>query len=318
MKKTMLICGADGFIGNTALEYFKDKYSITATIFNKQSPARPKVGDVEYITVDLRNESEVISLFEKKRYDVVLQAAATTTGAKDVVERPYVHVTDNTVMNAWIFREAMRTEVGHVLFPSCTVMYQPKEQPQTEEDWSPLDEIYPAYFGVGNMKVFCEKMCDFYSRLGKTKFTAFRHSNVYGPRDKFDLDKCHVVPAFVNKVINADSSLEIWGTGKASRDIVYIDDLIDFVDKCIDKQSNMYELYNVGAGKAYPILELAKIIMKINEKDLEFKFDTSKPDIPTTVILECSKAKEQLGWEPKTSLLTGLTNTCKWYKENVR
>ena len=314
----MLICGADGFIGNTALEHFKDKYSITATIFNKQSPSRPQIEGVEYTTVDLRNESEVVSLFERKKYDVVLQAAATTTGAKDVVERPYVHVTDNTVMNAWIFREAMRTEVGHVLFPSCTVMYQPKEQPQSEEDWSPLDEIYPAYFGVGNMKVFCEKMCDFYSRLGKTKFTAFRHSNVYGPRDKFDLDKCHVVPAFVNKVVNADSSLEIWGTGKASRDIIYIDDLIDFIDRCIDGQSSMYELYNVGAGKAYPILELAKIIMKINKKDLEFKFDTSKPDIPTTVILECSKAKKQLGWEPKTSPLAGLTNTCKWYKENVR
>ena len=318
MKHKMLICGADGFIGKTALDYFKDRYDITATLFNKDVPQRGVVEGVEYVSIDLRVESEVIDLFESKRFDVVLQAAATTTGAKDVVERPYVHVTDNSVMNSWIFREAMRTKVGHLLFPSCTVMYQPKDHPQSEADWSPLDEIYPAYFGVGNMKVFCEKMCDFYSRIGETKFTAFRHSNVYGPYDKFDLDKCHVVPAFVNKVINADEVLEIWGQGRASRDIIYIDDLIDFIDKCIENQESKYELYNCGAGQAYPILELAKTIMTLNGKDLEFKFDLTKPDIPTTVILNCDKAKNDLGWEPKISVEEGLKRTSEWYINNVR
>lgn len=318
MKKTMLICGADGFIGKSALEFFRDEYDITATLFDREEPRKGRADKVEYVSVDLRNENQVIELFNRKKYDVVLQAAATTTGAKDVVERPYVHVTDNTVMNAWIFREAMRTKVGHLLFPSCTVMYQPKECAQTEKDWSPLDEIYPAYFGVGNMKVFSEKMCDFYSRIGDTKFTAFRHSNVYGPRDKFDLDKCHVVPAFVNKVTNAQDVLEIWGQGKASRDIIYIDDLIDFIDRCIKNQKTKYELYNCGAGQAYPILELAKIIMKINNKTLDFNFDLTKPDIPTTVILNCDKAKNELGWEPTTSVEDGLRATCEWYKNNVR
>ena len=168
------------------------------------------------------------------------------------------------------------------------------------------------------MKVFCEKMCEFYSRIGETKFTAFRHSNVYGPYDKFDLDKCHVVPAFVNKVTNAKQSLEIWGKGQASRDIIFIDDLIEFIDKCISYQESKYELYNCGAGKAYPILELAKIIMKINNKELDFEFDLTKPDIPTTVILDCTKAKKELGWEPKIGVKEGLKITCEWYKENAQ
>ena len=129
MKQNMLICGADGFIGKNALDHFKDRYNITATLFSCDEPSRGKVEGVEYIRVDLRNEDEVIELFERKHYHVALQCAATTTGAKDVIERPYVHVTDNTVMNAWIFREAMRTSVGHLLFPSCTVMYQPREYP---------------------------------------------------------------------------------------------------------------------------------------------------------------------------------------------
>lgn len=317
MKKKMMICGADGFIGFNALNYFKNEYEITAVLFNRLKPRRGLINGVDYISGDLRDEKFVKEIFKSNHFDIVLQCAATTTGSKDVVERPYVHVTDNVVMNAWIFREAALNGVGHVLFPSCTVMYQPKEKPQSENDWCASDEIYGNYFGVGNMKVFNEKMCDFYSRISETKFTAFRHSNVYGPYDKFDLDKCHVVPAFVNKVTNAEDRLEVWGTGKACRDVIYIDDLIDFINLCIKNQTSKYELFNCGAGEAYSILDLAKTIMEINGKTLEIKMDASKPDIPTTVILNCEKAKEKLGWATSTSLLDGLKKTCDWYLKYI-
>ncbi len=320
MKKSMLICGADGFIGKNALNFFKDKYNITAVTHNRQHPRRGYMvglnATLGYVSGDLNDESFVKELFHNRSFDVVLQLAATTTGSKDVVERPYVHVTNNVVMNAWIFREAMLAKCGHVIFPSCSVMYQPNENPQSESDWSPSDEIYGNYFGVGNMKVFNEKMCDFYSRIGETKFTAYRQSNVFGPYDKFDLDKCHVLPAFVNKIVNAKDTLEIWGTGKAARDLIYVDDVINFLDKCINNQESKYELYNCGSGKAWPIIELANMIMEIEGKELEIKFDTSKPDIPTTVILNCDKAKEQLGWEPETCIKKGLQQTVSWYKKH--
>jgi len=313
MKKTMLICGATGFIGRNAIEFFKKDYDITAV---SREPWPDRDG-ITYIVADLRVEDEVKHIFENQQYDVVIQAAATTTGSKDVVERPYLHVTDNVVMNAWVFREAMLNNVGHFLFPSCTVMYQPKDDAQSEEDWNAEEEIYPSYFGVGNMKVFTEKMCDFYSRIGTTKFTAFRHSNVYGPYDKFDLDKCHVVPAFINKITNSKDVLEIWGTGKAARDVIYIDDLINFMGECIKKQESGYELFNCGAGEAFSILDLANTIMEVQHKHLDIRFDTTKPDIPTTVILNCDKALEKLGWKPEVSLKEGLKKTCEWYEENV-
>ena len=315
MKK-MLICGANGFIGRNALEFFQRDYDITAVLFSSDSPDYGKIDGVRYIKTDLRIEQEVKQIFEEQEYDVVIQAAATTTGSKDVVERPYVHVTDNVVMNAWILREATLNNVGHVLFPSCTVMYQPMDSPQSEDDWNAGEEIYSSYFGVGNMKVFTEKMCDFYSRIGQTKFTAFRHSNVYGPYDKFDLDKCHVVPAFVNKITNAKDTLEIWGSGKAARDVIYIDDLITFIDACIKNQTTSYELFNCGAGEAFSIMDLATTIMEAGDKNLNIEFDTTKPDIPTTVILNCSKAFYELGWQPTVSLREGLAKTHRWYCEN--
>ena len=140
----MLVCGANGFIGRNALEFFQQEYDITAVLFSSNNPDYGKIEGVRYVKADLRIEQEVKDIFEEQQYDVVIQAAATTTGAKDVVERPYVHVTDNVVMNAWIFREATLNKVGHVLFPSCTVMYQPKETPQSEEDWDAGEEIYSS------------------------------------------------------------------------------------------------------------------------------------------------------------------------------
>lgn len=312
--KNLLVCGGSGFIGRNCIEHFAKtgNYKITATYFseNKYTP----IDGVEFVQVDLRNENEVKEIMKGK--DIVIQAAATTTGAKDVIEQPFVHVTDNAVMNSWIFREALLNKVEHLIFFSCTVMYQSKDVPQKESDWSADEEIYKNYFGVGNTKVYLEKMCEFYSRLGNTKFTAIRHSNVYGPYDKYDLDKCHVVPAFINKIINAKDTLEVWGDGTAKRDIVYIDDLVDMVDRVIQNQTETYELFNCGAGKAYSIKELANVIMSVNEKTLSLEYNSSKPNIPTVVILDCEKAESKLGWKPTTLIEEGMRKTSSWYKEN--
>lgn len=312
--KNLLICGGSGFIGRNCVEYFSKsaEYKITATYFSEQK--YEPIEGVEFVKVDLRNEAEVKEIMKDKQ--IIIQAAATTTGAKDVINAPYIHVTDNAVMNSWIFREAVLNKAEHLIFFSCTVMYQSKDELQSESDWSAADRIYPNYFGVGNTKVYLENMCDFYSQIGDTKFTAIRHSNVFGPYDKYDLDKCHVVPAFVNKIVNAKDTLEVWGTGEAKRDIVYIDDLVNMVDKIIQKQESKYELFNCGAGRAYSIKELADYIMAVNDKSLKLEYNTSKPNIPTVVILNCDKAKEKLGWEPQTNVLEAFKKTSDWYKAN--
>ena len=116
----------------------------------------------------------------------------------------------------------------------------------------------------------------------------------------------------------AVSDFEVWGTGKAKRDVIYISDLIDFIDLCIKKQKNSYELFNCGAGQAFPILKLAQLVMKIQSKELQLIMDKTKPDIPTTVILNCDKAKNMLGWKPKVALTKGLSKTCDWYNQHVQ
>ena len=132
-------------------------------------------------------------------------------------------------------------------------MYKSSLKPIKENDFNPLKDIEPKYFGVATTKVYNENMCDFFSRLGKTKYTAIRHSNIYGPYDKFDLERSHVFGATVTKVMRAKNEITIWGKGKEKRDLLYIDDLVKFVELVIKKQKNNFELLNCGIGKAISI-----------------------------------------------------------------
>lgn len=315
MKK-ILICGATGFIGRNALEHFtkKEGYEIHAT-WNKKPHFDTK--GVTWHKADLRDPETLDNLF-KIGFDYIIQAAATTSGAKDIVERPWIHTTDNAVMNSYIFRKAFETNVKHVIFYSCTVMYQSSETPLKESDFNAQSPLHNTYFGVGHTKLYMEKMCEFYARCGKTKFTAIRHSNIYGPHDKYDLERSHFFGATVTKVMNATNEITVWGTGEAERDILYVDDLNNFVDCALAKQQANYALYNCGYGKAYAVKDIIRKIINISGKKLEMKHDLSQPTIKTSLSLDCTLAKNDLGWSPKTTLEEGIAKTLKWYKDNLQ
>ena len=196
-------------------------------------------------------------------------------------------------------------------------MYQPSDVALTEEDFSAADEIYPKYFGVGNTKVYIEKMCEFYSRLGRTKHTVIRHSNIYGPHDKYDLERSHVFGATVTKVMTAKNKVVMWGTGEEKRDLLHVDDLCRFVKLAIKNQQDSYELFNVGLGTAVAIRDLVQKIITISGKDLKIESDLTKPTIKTSLFLDWKKAFTKLGWCPEITLDRGIEKTIEWYKENI-
>jgi len=300
MKK-ILICGSTGFIGRNIFELFQKEKEF-------------QVIGVHHTDFDLTNREDILKLFSVVEPDVIIQAAATTSGSKDIITRPYYHVTDNAVMNSLLLREAYEQGVSHFIFFSCTVMYPITRRVAKESDFD--GNIGEKYFGVGWTKVYLEKMCEFYSRLGKTQFTVIRHSNIYGPYDKFDLDKSHVFGATVAKVMDSNGSIAVWGDGTEERDLLYVDDLVRFVRLVIDKQKSPFELVNVGSGESISVTELVrKIIIACGKEGTEIKYDLTKPTIPTKLTLDCAKAKEKFRWKPQVSLDEGIKRTVDWYKE---
>lgn len=315
MKKNLLVAGATGFVGRNALEHFAKmgEYNVFA-VHNK----RPKfdVKNVTWIQGDLTKSEDVDRCL--KGMNVVVQAAATTSGAKDIVSRPFIHVTDNAVMNSLLFRSAYEQSVEHVVFFSCTVMYQSGDRPQKETDFNANDELHQNYFGVGWTKISLEKQAEFYSRLKRTKYTVFRHSNVYGPHDKYDLERSHVFGATVTKVMtNTDGIMDVWGNGETGRDLIYVDDLNNAIELALKNQKTAFELLNIGLGKAVSVNDLVGMMIKESGKKIDIRHDLTKPSINTKLCLDCTKAEEAIGWKVKTDLPEGIKKTLAWYRENI-
>lgn len=316
MKKKLLICGGTGFIGRNLAERYADdeRYEVTVTHFRREP-----WGDhpnLKWIRADLRVAKDVERVIEGQ--DIVLQAAATTSGSGEIVSKPYIHVTDNVVMNSLLLRAAFEHSVSHFLFFSCTVMYSSQSEPLKESDFDANAEMHERYFGAGWMKVYCEKQCEFYSRLGRTKHTVLRHSNIYGPHDKFDLERSHVFGATMTKILTArQEKITVWGTGEEERDLLYIDDLTAAVAASLEHQNDDFGLYNVGQGESVSIKQLVHTMIRCAEVQLEVDHDLSKPTIPTKLCVDFSKAQSELGWRPRISLQEGINRTLCWYRENI-
>ncbi len=311
-KTKILILGGSGFIGRNLVNYFSNKknYNIKATYFKSKKPLIKKV---KWVKADLRSENIVRKI--SKGADIIIQAAATTSGSKDIVNHPYLHVTDNAIMNSIVLKSCFENKIKHFIFFSCTVMYQSSSRLIREKDFNANQTIYPKYFGVANTKLYVEKMCEFYSRICGTKFTCIRHSNIYGPHDKFDLNKSHFFGASITKVASAKKIINVWGDGKEKRDLLYIDDLINFVEKCIKNQKNNFKIYNCGLGKSFSILSvIKKIIEKFDKKNIKIKLDKNKPTIKTSLALDNNLALKELKWKPQVNLDEGIKKTIYWYK----
>ena len=308
----VLVCGATGFIGRNIVERLagRSDMDIHAVVFSR---ATYDVPGVTWHKADLRRTEDVTALLDG--VDVVIQAAATTSGSNDIIVRPHIHVTDNAVMNALLLRAAFEQKVGQFVYFSCSIMYPSSDVPLAEDDWDAGKEMPSPYFGAAWTKVYGEKMCAFFAGLGATRHTVVRHSNVYGPHDKFDLERSHVFGATLTKCLTStDGRIGVWGSGEEARDLLYVGDLVDFVERALDRQETPFELYNVGAGTAVTINDLVARIIAASGRDLTVEHDLSRPTIKTSPRLDCAKARRQLEWSPKVSLDAGIAKTIKWWR----
>lgn len=219
-------------------------------------------------------------------------------------------------MNSYLLRASYENNVKKFIFFSCTVMYPSSEKKLTEKDLDENKDIFKNYFGVGNTKMYVEKMCKFYSSLNRTKHYAIRHSNIFGPHDKFDLKKSHFVGATINKIFHAKKEIKLWGDGKEKRDFLYVDDLIYFLEKILIYNKTDFEIFNCSYEKSFSIEQMLKKIIKLSGKKINIIKDKNKPTIKININVSSSKAKKILGWKSRINIDDALRRTMTWYRKN--
>ena len=308
-KQRVVVCGATGFIGRNIIEMLAadGRYEVIGVYH--QRPLYELRG-VEWIKADLTDPEDVNRSVSGA--DVVIQTAATTSGSKYVVERPYIHPTDNPVMNSLLLRPAFGNPVP-LLFFTC-VHVPPSDTPRRRTTSTPTAGARAA--AAAGPTLYREDV-RVLRRSGRTRHTVVRHSNIYGPHDKFDLERSHVFGATVTKVMTArDGKITVWGAGEEARDLLYVGDLVDFVQRAVERQTAPFALYNVGSGEAVPVKSLVRRIVAASGRALAIEHDLSKPTIPTRLCLDCRKAERELGWKSRTTLDDGIARTVAWWREH--
>ncbi len=260
---------------------------------------------------DLRRQDDVERFFRINEPEYVYLAAAKVGGIGANSNYPAHFIYDNLMIQSNIIHAARRFGVKKLLFLGSSCIY-PKmcEQPIKEEYLmtGPLEPTNDAY---AIAKIAGIKMCQAYRKQYGFNAISLMPTNLYGPKDNFDLESSHVLPALIRKFHEAKDRVVLWGDGSARREFLHVDDLAEACFTTM-RYYNEPEPINVGTGEDITIKELANIISDVVGFGGDVEWDISKPNGTPRKVLDVSKIKS-LGWEPKIPLSEGIDNTYYWY-----
>ena len=322
MKKLrVLVCGASGFIGRNVFERLWDVDSVETVGTYFTSPfgmALSEIGDARGI--NFLDGVLTQRFFKNNQFDVVVQCAAATAGS-GMKDHWLEYAEKNVQMNMNLLNASAKNGVKHFIFLSCSVMYPPHLNRPVKEDDVVRNEIHPDYREGALAKLFIEDWCRVYASYSEMSSTIIRHSNIYGPHDKFNLKYSHVCAALITKAMTStDERLRIRGDGFEKRDLLYVSDLVDFVeDATVLPPVGRHAVFNVGSGVGVPVHNLARQIIAASGRELEIEYEPMFLSLnPASIVLDIGLAKSFTGWQPKISLDEGLKKTIEWYKENIK
>ena len=235
----ILILGATGFVGrNLAERLYKEGY----TNLRNHGFTRKLEGFGESVQGDLRDDKFVEEIM--KGVDVVYHCAASTSNAVDTIYAPLLHVTPNVIINALTMEKAYKEGVKKFVFLSSSTIYPESGERAVCETDNIYESIYKTYFPVGWMKRYAEVLCKMYSEIliNPMQTVIVRPANLYGPHDKYDLDKCHVTPASIIKVATRLDPIPVWGDGTEIRDLLYVEDFCEALQLIMEKEE-YHEIY---------------------------------------------------------------------------
>lgn len=260
---------------------------------------------------DLRRQDDVERFFRINEPEYVYLAAAKVGGIGANSNYPAPFIYDNLMIQSNIIDAARKFGVKKLLFLGSSCIY-PKmcEQPIKEEYLmtGPLEPTNDAY---AIAKIAGIKMCQAYRKQYGFNAISLMPTNLYGPKDNFDLESSHVLPAMIRKFHEAKDRVVLWGDGSARREFLHVDDLAEACFTAM-RYYNEPEPINVGTGEDITIKELSNIISSVVGFGGDVEWDTTKPNGTPRKVLDVSKIKS-LGWEPKIPLNEGIDNTYYWY-----
>lgn len=301
----ILITGADGMVGKTlVIELTKQGYSSLLT---------PNIDELDLIDAEAVN-----NYFKNNKIDYVFHLAAMVGGIQANIEHPVEFLRNNLLISCNIFECAKKYNVKKLINLGSSCIY-PKECKQPMKEEYLLDgKPEPTNEGYALAKICSLKLCEYYNKQHNTKFISLMPPNMYGIYDHFNSDKSHVISALISKIhnakVNEEDAVEIWGSGKARREFLYVGDCVDAMLHFIDRDVDGF--VNIGTSEDISIYDLAESIKEIIGFKGALIFDLSKPDGMMKKLMDSSKSRKY-GWCASICLSDGIKKTYEWYKNEM-
>ena len=266
--------------------------------------------------LDLRNQTAVYDFMAQEKPDAVILAAAKVGGIIANSRNPYTFLFENLVIESNVIHAAHINDIDQLIFLGSSCIY-PKMAPQPlKEEYLLTGPLEPTNEGYAIAKIAGLKLCESIRRQYGRNYVSLMPTNLYGPRDNFDLQTSHVLPAMLRKFQEAlpDKPVTLWGSGDPKREFLHVDDLASAVSHIL-KSECPYNLYNVGTGKDISIKELAGLVRQATGHEGEIRWDRSKPDGTPRKLLDISRITN-MGWKHNIELEDGIAQTFTWFLEN--
>lgn len=310
--KNCLVTGGSGFVGTHMVAALMQQGAKVRVPLHKRKMIVNNP-NIETLQCDLSRQEECRRAMDGIQY--VFHCAGAVSAAGVTVNNPMSAITTNLVLTANVLEAAWAKQVERVQIFGSSTGYPVSDHPIREEEmWS--GPTHPSYFGYGWMRRYLERVGEFVHQRSNTKVVLVRPTATYGRHDDFDPATSHVIPSLIHRAVTGADPFVVWGTGDEIRDFLHIEDLIRGCLLATEKLSTCDPI-NIGYGKVITVRELVRYILDAAGCKAEIQFDASRPTTIPVRMVDCTKAKRLLAFEPNISLRDGLKDTVKWYKEKL-
>ena len=305
--RRVLVTGGAGFVGRPLVERLRELGAREVIV--------PRTRDY-----DLREQAEVRRLLTETRPDLAIHLAATGGGIEANRARPGTFFYDNAIMGVMVIEEARRAGVEKLVIAGTICSY-PKITPvpfREETLWDGYPEETNAPYGLAKKMLLIQAQAN-REQFG-TNAIYLMPANLYGPRDNFDPETSHVIPALIRKFTEAKDSgadqVVLWGTATVTRDFLYVEDAVEGILLAAESY-NGAEPVNLGTGVEISIRDLASMIAETAGYDGEMVLDPTKPPGQPRRVLDTSRALREFGFRAQTDIRKGLHQTLVWFRQNL-